>query len=328
MKVLVTGGAGYVGSHCVKLLVERGHSVVVFDNLKFGHVEAVSADAILVPGDLLERPRLSALFAEHRFDAVLHTAALLNVGESMSQPQRYYENNVLGTLNLIGEMIPAGVLRLVFSSSCAVYGTPPAVPITEEMPKLPISPYGRTKWTVEMALHDYAQAQGLGSIALRYFNAAGAAADVTLGEDRDPEYHLIPVVLEVPLGCREKVLIFGTDYPTPDGTAVRDYVHVEDLARAHLLALERVPQGQAWACNLGTGRGTSVLEVIEAARQITGHAIPAEPHPRREGDPAQLYACAEVAKKMLGWEAEHTRIDAIVESAWRWHQAHPNGYED
>ncbi len=328
MKILVTGGAGYVGSHCAKLLVERGDEVVVYDNLRHGHRQAVDPEATLIRGDLLDRTCLHRTFDDHSFDGVMHFAGLLNVSESVSQPQRYYENNVVGTLNLVGEMIRTAVHRLLFSSSCAVYGTPPSVPITEDMPKHPISPYGRTKWTVEMALQDGAKAEGLGSMSLRYFNASGAAADGTLGEDRNPEYHLIPVVLQVPLNQRPKVQIFGTDYPTPDGTTVRDYVHVEDLARAHLLALEQIEEGTAQACNVGTGWGTSVREVIEAARRVTRHAIPTKEADRREGDPAELYADPTLIKQTLNWEPEYTRIEEIVESAWQWHKNHPGGYED
>ncbi len=328
MNLLVTGGAGYVGSHCVKLLTERGHGVVVYDNLKHGHRRAVYPGATLIRGDLLDRSRLGRVFDDHAFDGVLHFAALLNVNESISQPERYYENNVLGSLNLVGEMIRKGVRRLVFSSSCAVYGTPPSVPMTEEMPKQPISPYGRTKWTVEMALRDCSAEDGLGAISLRYFNASGAAADGSLGEDRDPEYHLIPIVLQIALKQRSKVSAFGTDYPTPDGTAVRDYVHVEDLALAHQLALENIHDGQARAYNVGIGCGTSVREVIESARRVTGHPIPAEEVPRREGDPAELFADASLIRRELGWEPQYTRIDEVTESAWRWHRDHPNGYED
>ena len=326
MKVLVTGGAGYVGSHCVKLLLEEGHDVVVYDNLAQGHREALPPEAPLVRGDLLDRDRLRRTFDDHAFDGAMHFAALLNVNESISEPQRYYENNVVGTLNLLGEMVRKGVSRLVFSSSCAVYGTPPSTPITEDMPKQPISPYGRTKWVVEMNLQDCADAEGMGSVALRYFNASGAALDGSLGEDRDPEYHLIPLVLQIPLKQREKLYIFGTDYPTPDGTAVRDYIHVEDLARAHLLALEHVEAGRALAFNVGTGVGSSVREVIEAARRVTGHPIPAEPADRREGDPPELYADPGLIRKTLNWEPQHTDLEQIIASAWQWHNQHPEGY--
>lgn len=328
MRILVAGGAGYVGSHCVKSLLEHGHEVVVYDNLSGGHRQAVPTEVPLVRGDLLDRPRLRQIFDEHPFDGVMHFAALLNVHESISQPQRYYENNVLGTLNLVGEMIRLGVKRLVFSSSCAVYGTPSRTPITEDLPKNPISPYGRTKWTVELALQDCARAEGLGSISMRYFNASGAASDGSLGEDRDPEYHLIPVVLQVPLRRRHHVHIFGRDYPTPDGTAVRDYVHVEDLAEAHLLAMGHCEEGAARAYNVGTGRGSSVLEVIDAARRVTHHPIPALEGPRREGDPPELYADPALIGRELGWQPRYTSIEDIVASAWKWHKSHPHGYRE
>ncbi len=328
MAVLVTGGAGYVGSHCVKLLLEHGHPVVVYDNLSGGHRAAVGDDAVLIRADLLDRPRLRRVFDEHEVEAVLHFAALLNVSESVSQPQRYYENNVLGTMNLIGEMMRSEVRRLVFSSSCSIYGTPAQLPITEDMPKHPISPYGRTKLIVEMALQDCAQSDGLGSIALRYFNAAGAARDGTLGEHRTPEYHLIPMVLQVPLEQRAEVSIFGTDYPTADGTAVRDYVHVEDLAEIHVQALSAVQIGRAEAYNVGTGRGTSVAEVIAAAQRVTGCAIPTGVGPRRPGDPPELYADVTQVRARLGWTPQITAIDEIIASAWNWHRNHPHGYED
>jgi len=252
----------------------------------------------------------------------------LNVNESMSQRERYYENNVLGTLNLLGEMMNHQVRRMVFSSSCAIHGNPPSVPITEDMPKEPISPYGRTKWVVEMALQDCAASDGLGSISLRYFNAAGASEDGTIGEDRDPEYHLIPLILQVPLKQRKKIFVFGSDYPTPDGTCVRDYIHVLDIARAHNSAIDNIEEGRAEAYNVGTGKGYSVLEVIEAAREVTQHPIPAEQTDRREGDPAELYADASAIRKRLGWEAKYTNIKDIVKTAWDWHQTHPRGYDE
>lgn len=326
MRILATGGAGYVGSHCIKLLHEQGHSVVVYDNLLNGHRQAVPADLPLVCGDLLDRFRLRQVFEANKFDAVIHFAALLNVNESTLQPQRYYENNVVGALNLLGEMMRQDVRRLVFSSSCAVYGIPSRVPITEDLPKHPISPYGRSKWMVELALQDQAVATGLGSVSLRYFNASGAASDGSLGEDRDPEYHLIPVVLQVPLGRRPMVHVFGSDYPTADGTAVRDYVHVEDLAQAHLLAVEAIQQGTARAYNVGTGRGTSVMEVIDAARRVTNHSIPIEMAPRRAGDPPELYADPALIRRELGWQPRFTSIQDIVASAWDWHRNHRMGY--
>jgi UDP-glucose-4-epimerase GalE len=327
MKVLVTGGAGYVGSHCVRLLHRRGHEVVVYDSLLSGHRQALPHDVPLVRGNLLDRHRLADTFRTHDFDAVLHFAALLNVNESLSQPRRYYENNVLGTLNLIGEMMAQNVNRIVFSSTCAVYGTPDNLPLVESESKYPISPYGRTKWVVEMALQDCAIADGLGSISLRYFNAAGASSDGTIGEDHDPEIHLIPLVLQVAQNKRENIRIFGTDYPTRDGTAVRDYIHVEDLAEAHLLALDHIEEGAAQAFNLGTGTGTTVREIVECARRVTGHAIPAVEEARREGDPPELYANCELIRDKLGWSATHD-LESVVSTAWRWHTSHPHGFDE
>ncbi|MCH8964564.1 MAG: UDP-glucose 4-epimerase GalE [Planctomycetes bacterium] len=327
MKSFVTGGAGYVGSHCVRALCDGGHTVVVYDNLTQGHVAAVDPRAELVKGDLADRELLDRTLGSAGFSGVMHFAASLNVNESVRDPLAYYRNNVVNSVALLESMHAHDVHKIVFSSSCATYGTPPCLPITEETPQMPVSPYGRTKWTVEMALRDFSQNGGLGSISLRYFNASGAASDGTLGEDRDPEYHLIPIVLQVPLGQREKVFIFGTDYPTPDGTAVRDYIHVEDLATAHLLALEAIQEGQALAFNVGTGRGYSVREVIEAARRVSGHAIPAEETDRREGDPPELYADNSLIRDQLGWHPEVTDISEIVASAWRWHEKNPEGYE-
>lgn len=328
MKILVTGGAGYVGSHCVKLLRERGHDVVVYDNLSYGNRQAVPDDVAFVRGDLLDRSCLSSAFNEHALDGVMHFAGLLNVNESLSQRQRYYENNVLGSLNLVGEMTKHKVHRLVFSSTCAIYGAPPAVPMTEDMPKEPITPYGRTKWIVEMALQDCALTDSLGSVSLRYFNASGATPDGSIGEAREHEYHLVPLVLQVALGQREKIMIFGTDYPTPDGTAVRDYIHVDDLALAHLLALESIEEGQARAYNVGTGRGQSVREVVEVSRAVTGCPIPSEDTAKREGDPPELYADSSLIRKELGWQPAHTELEDVISTAWNWHQNHPNGFQD
>ncbi len=328
MKLLVAGGAGYVGSHCVKRLCECGHEVVVFDNLSQGHRTAVPAHVELIEGDIRDLEALSQAFGGHAFDGAMHFAALLNVNESLSKPRLYYEVNVVGALNLISTMADHGVKRLVFSSTCATYGTPPAMPITEDMPKAPITPYGASKWMVERFLQDTAAVDQLGSVALRYFNASGAAADGSIGEDHDPEIHLIPLVLQVALGQREHISIFGTDYPTFDGTAVRDYIHVDDLAEAHRLAIEQVQPGEARAYNVGTGHGTSVRQVIEAVRQVTGHAIPAIETERRPGDPAELYANSSLIRKQLGWSPQYTRIDDVVRTAWAWHHAHPNGYSD
>ncbi|MGB0716847.1 MAG: UDP-glucose 4-epimerase GalE [Phycisphaerae bacterium] len=327
LKVFVTGGAGYVGSHCVRALCEAGHEVLVFDNLKDGgHREAVDRRATLVVGDLSDRSVVALAMKEFGADAVMHFAAYLNVGESVNEPLRYYRNNIANTLNLLESMHSWGVKNIVFSSTCATYGNPDRLPITENTSQCPISPYGRTKLAVEWMLEDAASAWGLGATALRYFNASGASSDGTIGEDRTPEYHLIPLVLQVALGQRDDIAIFGTDYPTPDGTCVRDYIHVEDLASAHVLALEQQLPERLRAFNVGTGVGISVREVIDAARRVTGHAIPAVESPRRAGDPAELFADSSQLQQSLGWRPRFTDIDDIVRSAWVWHQAHPNGY--
>ncbi|MFQ5807870.1 MAG: UDP-glucose 4-epimerase GalE [Phycisphaerae bacterium] len=326
MRIFVTGGAGYVGSHCVKRLVAVGHEVAVYDNLVYGHRQAVDRAAAFIEGDLADVEKLNQVLRPTRFDAVMHFAAFLNVGESVRQPLLYYRNNVVNTIHLLEAMQSAEIKRLVFSSTCAVYGVPERLPITEELAKNPINPYGETKLTMEWLLRDSAAAWGLGSVSLRYFNACGAAGDGTIGEDHRPEVHLIPLALQVALGRRETLGIFGTDYPTPDGTCIRDYVHVEDLAEAHLRAVERLTEGQAQAFNVGTGRGHSVTEVIEAARRVTGQAIPANPVARRSGDPAALFAASDKLRRQYGWEPRYTDIEPIIATAWRWHQAHPDGY--
>jgi UDP-glucose-4-epimerase GalE len=328
MRVLVTGGAGYVGSHAAKLLAEKqGHEVVVVDNLAEGHRAAVGK-LPLVEADLLDRETITNLLKKHRIEAVMHFAAFAYVGVSVIEPAKYYHNNVVGTLSLLDAMRAADVRRIVFSSTCATYGIPNQVPISEDHPQNPISPYGFTKLAIEHALADYSRAYGLGYAALRYFNASGAAADGSIGEDHDPETHLIPLVLEVALGQRDEAQVFGTDYPTPDGTCIRDYIHVDDLAEAHGLALDKLQEGKALKLNLGTGCGVSVQEVIDACRQVTGHKIPAKLQGRREGDPPALVADASLAKRELGWEAKHKDIRTIVASAWRWHESHPQGYGD
>ncbi len=327
MRVLVTGGAGYVGSHAAKLLAASGHRVWIVDNLAEGHRQA-AGKLPLVEADLLEQDRIVAVLRENQIEAVMHFAALAYVGVSVTEPATYYRNNVVGTLSLLDAMRTAGVQRIVFSSTCATYGIPQRVPIPEDHPQHPISPYGFTKLVIEHALADYGRAYGLGYAALRYFNASGAAADGTIGEDHDPETHLIPLVLQVALGQRESIDIFGTDYPTPDGTCIRDYIHVDDLAEAHLLAIEKLTPGTELKLNLGTGRGASVQQVIDLCREVTGHEIPARQVERREGDPPELVADAAHAREVLGWEAKHMAMREIIESAWRWQQAHPRGYED
>ena len=327
MKVLVTGGAGYVGSHTVRLLLERAHEVVVYDNLANGHRQAVGR-AELVAGDLLERDKLEAAMRRFGTEAVVHFAALAYVGESVSDPAKYYRNNVVGTLSLLDAMRASGVRRIVFSSTCATYGVPERVPIGEDHPQSPVNPYGFTKLAIERALADFCHAYDFGYAALRYFNAAGAAGDGSIGEDHDPETHLIPIALQVALGQRESLKIFGDDYPTPDGTCIRDYVHVDDLAAAHLAALEMLEPGSEIKLNLGTGRGASVREVITTCQAVTGREIPTEVGPRRAGDPPELVAVATRAHKVLKWEPKYTSLKSIVESAWAWHRAHPRGYED
>jgi UDP-glucose-4-epimerase GalE len=326
MNIFVTGGAGYVGSHCVRRLVSAGHRVTVYDNLSFGHRPAVDPKAAFVEADLADADRLDAVIKTGRFDAVMHFAAWLNVGESVTRPLEYYRNNVANTLNLLESMRAHGVRRLVFSSTCAVYGVPAKLPITEDLPKDPINPYGHSKLAVEWLLHDSAAAWGLGSVSLRYFNASGAAADGSIGEDHDPEVHLVPIVLQVALGQRPKVAVFGNDYPTPDGTCIRDYIHVEDLAEAHLLAIQECEPGRPEAFNVGTGAGFSVLEVIAESRRVTGHAIPAESASRRPGDPPVLYADSTQLELRFGWRPRHLGLTPIIESAWRWHKSHPRGF--
>ena len=324
--VLVAGGAGYIGSHTVRTLERRGIPAVVFDNLSTGHAQAVG-ESPLVVGDLGDRDALKSVFEEHRPRAVIHFAAKAYVGESVEQPSKYYRENVTYTWNLLEEMLAAGVKEIVFSSTCATYGEPVRVPIAEDHPQNPISPYGRTKLHMEHMMQDYATAYGLQYAALRYFNAAGAAQDGSLGEDHQPETHLIPLVLQVALGQRESIKMFGGDWDTPDGTCVRDYIHVDDLADAHLRALARLQTGgESIQCNLGTGHGYSVKEVIEVAREVTGHAIPAEVVGRRPGDPAELMSGGTAARDLLGWEPRRAALEQIIRDAWAFHSTHPDGY--
>jgi UDP-glucose 4-epimerase len=328
MRVLVTGGAGYVGSHAVRALCAAAHEVTVLDDLSSGHAAAVLPPARLVVGDLADRELLEAVLSRQPFDAVMHFAARIEVGESVVDPLKYYDSIAANTVGLLRAMQAAGVQRFVFSSSAAVYGVPESSPICETIPRRPASPYARAKNVVEWMLEDSAAAWGLGFAALRYFNAAGASADGRLGEDHEPETHLIPNVLRVALGRAACVRVFGTDYDTPDGTCVRDYVHVEDLADAHVRALEALSPGKVRACNCGTGRGASVREVIETARSITGHPIPAEDHPRRSGDVPVLVADATRLRDELGWSPSRPSLREIVASAYAWHRAHPNGFDD
>ena len=324
MRTLVVGGAGYIGSVVGRHLVDAGHAVTVADNLSKGHEWAVPEGAAFRRVDLLDEPAVAALLAEG-FDAVLHFAALSLVGESVGEPVRYFRTNVGGTLNLLDAMRDAGVGRLVFSSTAATYGEPETVPIPETAPTRPTNPYGASKLSVDAAIGFEAAASGLGAVSLRYFNVAGASG--RQGELHDPETHLIPNVLKVALGQAESVQIFGTDYPTPDGTAVRDYIHIEDLGRAHLIALEAARPGEHHVYNLGNGAGFSVLEVVEAARRVTGRRIEAVEAPRRAGDPPALVASSDKIRKELGWKPEKPELEAMISDAWAWMLAHPDGYE-
>lgn len=323
MKVLVIGGAGYVGSVTAEALLAAGHDVVIYDNLSRGHAGAVPPGAELVVADLADTARLARVLARGRFDAVMHFAALSLVAESVREPARYFQQNVGLTLRLLELMLGAGVRRFVFSSSAAVYGEPRSVPIEEDHPTAPTNPYGQTKLMVEAALDWLGRLAGLRYASLRYFNAAGATD--RLGEDHRPETHLIPSVLEVAAGRRPFIEVFGRDYPTPDGTCIRDFVHVADIADAHLKALEKLDGGSI-VCNLGSGSGYSVLEVIEAARQVTGRPVPVRFGPRRPGDPAVLVASRARAGQVLGWRPKYDDLEAIIGSAWEWRCRHPAGY--
>jgi len=326
MNILVTGGAGYVGSHTAKHLLQAGHEVWVYDNLTTGHRAAVAPDR-LIEGELTHSAKLVSLLKDKQIDAVMHFAASALVGESVENPAKYYQNNVVATCSLLESMRTCDVKRIVFSSTAATYGNPQQMPITESETQEPINPYGFTKLVLERMLGDYAHAYQLGYAALRYFNAAGASPDGLIGEDHNPESHLIPIILQVALGQRKHISIFGDDYPTPDGSCIRDYIHVNDLASAHQSALEKLAPGSELKMNLGTGHGYSVREVIEACRKITGHEIPTIIGPRRAGDPPELVADSSLAKQELAWEPQYPAIESIVETAWNWHRAHPRGYD-
>lgn len=320
MKILVTGGAGYIGSVIVKQLVKEGHDVVVIDDLSKGHAEAVHPKAVLVKSSLSDLEELDKVFKKYEFDAVIHMAAFSEVGESVQNPKKYFLNNLVNSINLLDIMLDHGCKKIVFSSSAAVYGNPKTVPITEDAETKPVNPYGESKLMFEKVLEDYRKAYGLKYASLRYFNAAGADEDY--GEDHKPESHLTPIILQAALGKREKIEVYGTDYATKDGTCVRDYIHVLDLARAHILALEK--EG---VYNLGSEKGYSVKEVINVAREVTGKDIPVKESGRRPGDPATLIASSEKIKKELGWKAEYD-IKDIMKSAWQWHKKHPKGYKE
>ena len=325
MKVFVTGGAGYIGSVTSKALLDAGHDVVVFDNLELGHRVAVDPRAHFMAGDLRHAEEVAAAMHRAAPDAVMHFAAYALVGESCADPGKYFRNNVQGGINLVEAMLAQGVTRIVFSSTCATYGQPQKLPITEATPQNPTNPYGQSKLMFEQILGWYATLHGFRPVCLRYFNACGASG--TLGEDHTPETHIIPNVLKVALGQSPQVTVFGQDYATPDGTCVRDYIHVVDLAQAHILALRALDEGSR-TYNLGNGEGFTVKEVIETCREVTGHPIPAEVGPRRPGDAAELVASSEKIRRELGWEPQYPDLRTIVEHAWEWHRTHPHGYGD
>lgn len=328
MKILVCGGAGYIGSHVVRALVERQYDVVVVDNFSTGHRGAVPENVPVIEGDIRDQVLLKRVFEEHTIGCVMHFCANSLVGESMEQPIKYYNNNVYGTLCLLETMVEYNIKEFVFSSSAAVYGEPEELPITEETEKSPTNTYGETKLTVEKMLKWMDVAYGLKSMVFRYFNAAGAHPTGEIGEDHNPETHLIPLILQTALGLREKISIFGEDYQTPDGSCIRDYIHVLDIAAAHILGMEKLMSGSASNIyNLGDGQGFSVKEVIKKTQELTGREFKVEMAERRSGDPATLIASSEKAKQELGWLPEHSDLDNIIKTAWKWHLNHPQGYE-
>lgn len=328
MSVLVLGGAGYIGSHTVYALINQGYDVVIADNLETGYRSALHKDAKFYEGDIRNREFVDEVFDNEEIEAVIHFAANSLVGESMSKPLKYYDNNLCGTKVLLESMVAHGVNKIVFSSTAATYGEPKRVPIEETDPTEPANPYGETKLSMEKMFKWTGKAHGLTYVSLRYFNACGAHESGSIGEAHNPETHLIPLILQVPLGKREEVQIYGDDYDTPDGTCIRDYIHVMDLAQAHILAVEYLKKGnESDIFNLGNGTGFSVKEVIEAAREVAGHPIPAKVAPRRAGDPARLIASSEKAKNVLGWKPQYADLKTIISSAWNWHRSHPDGYD-
>ncbi|MBI5380347.1 MAG: UDP-glucose 4-epimerase GalE [Opitutae bacterium] len=327
MNVLVVGGAGYIGSHCIRQLVAAGHRPVVLDNLVYGHRAAVAADIPFYEGNLGDPATVGRILQHEKIELVMHFAAFCYVGESVTAPMKYYENNLVATLRLLATMQLHGVSKFVFSSTCATFGVPDRLPMTEDLPQRPINPYGQTKLDVENVLKALATAHGLSFAVFRYFNAAGAAEDGTIGEDHDPETHLIPLAIDAALGRRPPLQIFGTDYPTPDGTCQRDYVHVDDLSRAHIAIFDRLATpGAQFFYNLGTGRPFSVREIIGAVERITGHKVPVIEAPRRAGDPPALYADSAKARRDLGWSPKFGDAESIIATAWKWHQTHPRGF--
>ncbi|MBS4759581.1 MAG: UDP-glucose 4-epimerase GalE [Clostridium sp.] len=328
MTILVLGGAGYIGSHTVYELIDKGGDVVIVDNLQTGHIQAVHSKARFYEGDIKDRAFLDNLFKKEKIDAVIHFAANSLVGESMEKPLKYYDNNMYGTMVLLEAMVENKIDKIVFSSTAATYGEPENIPILESDRTEPTNTYGETKLSMEKMFKWVSKAHGMRYVSLRYFNACGAHVSGNIGEDHNPETHLIPIILQVPNGKREAVSIYGDDYDTKDGTCIRDYIHVTDLAQAHILAVEYLSRGgKSDIFNLGNGVGFSVKEVIETARNVTGHPIPAAVSARRSGDPAQLIASSEKAKSILGWKPEHADLSDIIETAWKWHKSHPNGYE-
>ncbi|MFC1721659.1 UDP-glucose 4-epimerase GalE [Patescibacteria group bacterium] len=328
MSILITGGAGYIGSHTVKELRAQDNDVVIFDNLSRGHREA-AGDTPLVVGDLRDPGAIGKVFADNEIEAVIHFAADSQVGESVKDPQKYYSNNIVGTLTLLQAMLDADVKQIVFSSSAATYGEPKEMPIKEDVPQQPTNPYGQTKLIIENVLADYDKAYGLQYIALRYFNVAGADPDGEVGEDHRPETHLIPIILEVAAGKRDHLELYGTDYPTEDGTCIRDYIHVTDLSQAHILALDHLAAGKkSQAFNLGNGNGFSNRAIIDVAKKVTGKDIKVIEAERRAGDPAKLVASSVKIMKELGWKPKYNSLEKIVETAWNWQQSHPEGYKE
>lgn len=326
--ILVCGGAGYIGSHMVYDLIGRGEKVLIVDNLQTGHRDAVHPDAKFLQGDIRDRKFMKTVFDNHDIEAVIHFAANSLVGESMTKPLEYYDNNVFGTQVLLESMKEAGVKHVVFSSTAATYGEPKRVPIEESDMTSPTNAYGETKLSMEKMFKWADTAHGIGYVSLRYFNVAGAHESAKIGEDHNPETHLIPLILQVPLGKRAQISIYGDDYDTPDGSCIRDYIHINDLTDAHYRALKYLKDGgSSEIFNLGSGSGYSVKEMIEAARRVTGHSIPAEITPRRSGDPARLIASSEKAKRHLGWSPKHKNIEDIIASAWAWHKSHPEGFK-
>lgn len=328
MRILVTGGAGYIGSHVVEVLLQNGYEVVVYDNLSAGYKQAVHNDATLFVGDLLDTQQLAGFFSDYGpFDGVFHFASHIQVGESMVKPFKYLRDNILGVMNLLEQVTEHQIKRFILSSTANLYDDPETIPINEDEPLIPGSVYGETKYVAERMLMWMDRIYDLKYCCLRYFNASGSHPLGHIGEAHDPETHLIPLVLQVAMGKREHISIYGTDYDTPDGTAIRDYIHVIDLAEAHILAFDALAEGESRVYNIGTGQGFSVLEVIQACREVTGHPIPAIESPRRAGDLPRLVADSSKIQRELGWSPEFDNLKKIVETAWRWHNSHPNGYE-